>query len=133
MLLFAAIVVLDNAEIEKIFPSSNARTLLLMFGYIVAIMSFNYVMGLRGRNFMGWKVELALVSLFVFLFLAVFLPFGFPQLTENRDGGFAGFFETTSVDIAPEWAWSWIGVSALPLAVYIIWKLRRLKLWERSL
>src|SRR5690606_13796302 len=57
MALFAALVVIQNEELAKLVPVSTARTLSILFAYIVAMITFNYALAIKGRNFMGWKSE----------------------------------------------------------------------------
>lgn len=79
MILFAGIVVIQNEELGKIIPPSTARTLSIFFGYIVAMITFNYALAVKGRNFMGWKNEALIMLGFIVIFVGMFLPHAFPS------------------------------------------------------
>ena len=132
-MLFAALVALDNQELEKIIPPSVFRSLSLMFGYVVAILGFNYAMAVRGRNFMGWKVEAAMISGFIIIFVSLLIPYAFPYETEIETGGVAGLFATRDVEREPRWALSWLVLLSVPMFGYVFYKLRSMNLWKRSL
>ena len=132
-LLFAALVVMENRELEKLVPPSAFRSLALMCGYIVAIFGFNYAMAVRGRNFMGWKVEAAMIVGFVIIFVSLFLPFAFPNETEVESSGLTGLFGAAEIESEPRWAFSWLLLCSLPMFAYVYYKLRTMELWKRSL
>lgn len=65
LFVFTALVLLENRELEKVFPHSLTRSLAILSGYCVAILSTNYFMALRGRNFIEWKLELLIAFNFI--------------------------------------------------------------------
>jgi len=75
---FTALVAVDNNELEKIFPPSTVRSLSLLAGYSVAILSSNYLMAIRGKNFTFWKIEILISINFIIFFLAILSPWLFP-------------------------------------------------------
>ena len=83
LFVFTALVLLDNREVEKIFPHSFIRSLAILFGYCVAILSTNYFMAIRGRNFIHWKLEILIALNYVLFFSACTLPWLFPIFAES--------------------------------------------------
>ena len=131
-LLFAALLVNDNRELQKLVPPSPFRSLSIMFGYIVALISFNYMMAVRGRNFMGWKVEAALTSGFICIFVSLFLPFAFPRESEIETNGLISFVIGNEKTEQPRWTLSFLIIMSFPLFFYSFNKLRSLDIWKRS-
>lgn len=130
--LFTALVVLENKEIAKIIPHSPFRSLSLFFGYIVGILSYNYLSAHRGRNHMGWKVEACLMLAVITVFAAFYFTFAFPsQVEETSDFAF-GLFERTSYDSEPNWAVAWLSLGALLPLGYSLFKLSKMPLWQDS-
>ena len=84
LFVFTALVLLENREIQKLLPHSNMRSFAILFGYCVAILSTNYFMALRGRNFIEWKIELLIAFNYVLLFSALTIPFLFPILPDPQ-------------------------------------------------
>lgn len=128
--LFLGIVIVSNSELQKIIPESPFRSLSIMFFYIVAIMSFNYMLALRGQNFMGWKVEGAIVTFFAFIFASFFLPYCFPLNVEVEAGGLIGWIGATDVQQKPNWAFLWFLLPSIIFIIYAYLKLRKMDLWN---
>ena len=84
LFIFTALLVLENKELQKFVPSSPLRSIALICGYSVAILSANYLMAIRGNNLTNWQAEL-LISLNFIIFLAsATLPWLLPIVTETK-------------------------------------------------
>lgn len=132
-LLFTSLVILDNEELHKVIPPSPFRSLAIFFGYMVALISFNYISAARGKNFMGWKVEGAIALGFLFVFAGFYFPFAFALETEIVSGGVAGLFQSAETETAPDWQYLWLAVLAVPAFAFAFWKLLSMPLWKESL
>lgn len=127
MMIFAAIVVLQNAELEKVVPSSPARTMMLLFGYTLSIITFNYAMAIKGRNFMGWKIEAVTMIGAALVFSGIFLAHGFPVVKEVKSESWIPFISSQISE--PNWAWVWLSAAGLPFLAIALKMLRSLPLW----
>ncbi len=132
MVLFAGIVVIQNGELEKLLPPSTARTLAILFGYVVAILTFNYALGLKGRNFMGWKNEAMLIIGFVIVFIAMFLPHAFPMQEVVVSESWIPFLPKEDTYLKPDWKLALIGVLALPFFIKCWMGIKSMPLWCSS-
>ena len=123
LFVFTALVLLDNREVEKIFPHSFIRSLAILFGYCVAILSTNYFMALRGRNFIHWKLEILIALNYILFFSAWTLPWLFPIFTESAGPWWQPWRKATH----PEQNLAFYGILILqiPLLLYTIVKVRR--------
>ena len=119
MLVFSALLLLDNKEAEKLIPRSSLRSLTLILGYCVAILTSNYALAVRGRNLMDWRTEILLSLNFIALFVVCTLPWFFPVVTHCARWK-VWCSESRSPDLALYWA---IAVQA-PLALYGIVRVR---------
>lgn len=131
-LVFSGIVVLENEEINKLIPPSTAKSMAMIFGYLVALISFDYLMAIRGGNFMGWKIELSMMLGVAAVFIAIMLPFAFPESESVRSEGITRFFGFTTVESRPNWSFLWISFMAVPLFVYSVRELMKLPLWREG-
>lgn len=129
-LVFSGIVVLENEELNKLVPPGAAKSMAMIFGYLVAMVSFNYLMAIRGGNFMGWKIELSMMLGLAALFIAILVAFAFPQSQSVRAEGVRGLVGLTVVDSRPNWTFLWGGVLAIPLLAYSFRELTKLPLWQ---
>lgn len=130
MALFAGIVVIENEELGKLVPPSTFRTMAILFGYILAMLTFNYALGVKGRNFMGWKNEAAIMTGFILVFTALFLPFAFPVSESVVTESWIPFRSEESVHFKPNWLFALIAGFALPLFVKAWLGIRAMSLWK---
>ena len=130
MVLFAGLVVLENEELGKLVPPSPVRTLAILFAYIVAIITFNYALAAKGRNFMGWQNEALIMVGFILLFVGMFLPHGFPQSEIIRTESWIPFRSREDVMLKANWGYSVISAFALPF-FYFAWQgIKEMPLWK---
>ncbi|WP_194756639.1 hypothetical protein [Aliidiomarina indica] len=130
MMLFTAIVIVQNEELGKLVPPSTIRTLALMFGYIVALCTFNYAMAIKGRNFMGWQNELFIMLGFVIVFIAMFLPHAFPTNEVTRVDSWVPFMSKETFVLKANWKFAYILFLAVPFFM-VAWKrIKELDLWK---
>lgn len=129
MVLFAGIVVVQNEELGKLLPPSTSRTLAILFGYVVAILTFNYALGLKGRNFMGWKNEALLVGGFIVVFIAMFLPHAFPIQEVVVSDSWIPFRSEENTHLKPNWKLAWGCLLALPLFIKSWMGIKSMPLW----
>lgn len=135
MMIFVGIVVLQNQELQKIIPASNARSFGLFFGYVVAIITFDYALAVKGRNFMGWKVEGAIVAGVAMAFAGAFFPFAFPvieSVPSERVYGLLGWAGLEADSIEPNWTLSWLSLLSVPFFIMAFWHLANMQLWRES-
>lgn len=129
MLLFAGIVVMQNNELDKIFPPSTARTLTILFGYIVAIISYNYALATKGNNFMGWKNEALIIIGFIIVFIGMFLPHAFPTTDIQVNQSWIPFMSSETEKFKPNWIYAIFTLLSLPF-FYKAWQgIKRMPLW----
>ncbi|MCE8004408.1 hypothetical protein [Billgrantia ethanolica] len=132
MVLFAGIVVIQNEELGKLIPPSTARTLSILFAYIVAMTTFNYALAAKGRNFMGWKSEIFIMSGFAVTFVGMFLPHAFPSSQVVVTESWIPFSSKENTFLKPSWFYAPISFIALPL-FYKSWReIRDMPLWQSS-
>jgi uncharacterized membrane protein len=130
MILFAGIVVIQNEELGKLIPPSIARTLTILFAYIVAMITFNYALAMKGRNFMGWKNEMLIMIGFILVFLGMFLPHAFPTSEVKVTEGWFSFFSKEYTQLKANWFFAVISLLALPF-FFKAWKgIRAMPLWQ---
>ena len=129
-LVFSGIVVLENEELNKLVPPSAAKSMAMIFGYLVAMVSFSYLMAIRGGNFMGWKIELSMMLGLAALFVSILLAFAFPEIASVRAEGVRGFVGFTEVNSRPNWTFLWGGALAVPFFAYSFRELTKLPLWQ---
>ena len=120
MIMFAALVVVQVDELEKIIPDSSERSLAIFFGYVVALISFNYALGLRGGNFIGWKTESSIVLAIIFVFAGVFFPFAFPLEEAVQKSSWWGLREDSVIQEKPNWNYAWFAVIAVPFLGLVV-------------
>nr|WP_156889269.1 hypothetical protein [Halomonas sp. 1513] len=130
MILFAGIVVIQNDELGKIFPPSTARTLAILFAYIVAMITFNYALATKGRNFMGWENEALIMIGFVIIFVGMFLPHAFPSSEVIRSESWIPFSSKEVTKLKPNWMYALVSLMAIPF-LYKAWRgIRAMPLWR---
>lgn len=125
MVTFAAIVVLSNDALKELFPGSASRSLAIMFGYIVAIITFNYALAIKGNNLMPWKVELSMVVGVLAVFVAVFLPFAFSRYVVVESEGIFSFLRKGGEYAEPNWYYSIMGLLSFPFFYQVFLGLKR--------
>lgn len=130
LFVFTALVLLENRELEKVFPHSLTRSLAILSGYCVAILSTNYFMALRGRNFIEWKLELLIAFNFILFFSALTLPWLFPVFGETPGPWWQPWRKVTH----PEQNIAFYGVLVLqiPLLIFTTFKVRHYLLLDRE-
>lgn len=114
MALFAALVVIQNEELAKLVPVSTARTLSILFAYIVAMITFNYALAIKGRNFMGWKSESLVMLGFILVFVGMFLPHAFPVSGVVETKSWLPFVSKQQLMFKPDWRYSGIAALSIP-------------------
>lgn len=130
MILFAGIVVVQNEELGKLVPPSTARTLSILFAYIVAMMTFNYALAIKGRNFMGWRNEAYIVVGFMFLFVGMFLPHAFPTAKIVVTESWIPFSSKKETTFKADWRFSLVSVLSI-LFFYKAWRgISSMPLWK---
>ncbi len=132
MVLFAGIVVIQNEELGKLIPPSTARTLSIFFAYIVAMITFNYTLAVKGRNFMGWKNEALIMIGFIFAFVGMFLPHAFPTSEVIATESWIPFSSEEITHLKANWVYASISFLAVPV-LYLAWKgINKMPLWSSS-
>lgn len=132
MILFAGIVVIQNEELGKIIPPSTARTLSIFFGYIVAMITFNYALAVKGRNFMGWKNEALIMMGFIFTFVGMFLPHAFPSSEVVVDESWIPFSSEETTHLKANWMYALVSLLSLPF-LHLAWKgISQMPLWRSN-
>jgi hypothetical protein len=106
------IVIVENSEINKLFPPSPAKFIALALGYIAAIFSTNYILALRGNNFTTYKIELLAMFICVILFLGFYCPFSFQNITVTSKW----YFLSTETK-QPNYYYFYLLVLACPAAI----------------
>lgn len=114
LLVFTALVAIENKELEKLLPPSKSRSLALLFGYTVAILSSNYLMAIRGRNFTNWKTELLISFNYVWLFSTILLPWLFPISVDIDTPWYKPFSDST--ERVPNFWFLFMGMVQIPVA-----------------
>lgn len=114
LLVFTALVVIENKELEKLLPPSTFRSLALLLGYTVVILSSNYLMANRGRNFTIWRTELLITFNYVWLFSAILLPWLFPLSVDIDKPWYKPFADST--ETAPNYWYLAMLVIQIPIA-----------------
>jgi len=122
LFIFTALLVLDNKEIQKVLPHGPLRSLVLLFGYITAILTTNYVMALRGRNLTDWVTEALISANFVLFFAAMTLPWLFPVAIEST-GPWWRFWKKVLTEEANLWLYALL-VLQVPLLVVTVARVR---------
>jgi hypothetical protein len=131
MVLFAGIVVIQNEELGKLIPPSTARTMSILFAYIVAIATFNYTLAAKGRNFMGWKNEALIMLGFFAVFVGMFLPHAFPTSQVIVSESWIPFSAKETTHLKANWAYAPISLIAIPF-VYKAWAgVRAMPIWSK--
>ena len=121
-LVFTALLVLENKELQKVLPHGALRSLVLLLGYSTAILSTNYIMAVRGRNLTHWKTE-ALISMnFVLFFAAITLPSLFPAPVEP-DASWWKFWQDKSAEEPRNWLYALLLVQ-VPLLLVTVARVR---------
>lgn len=94
--IFSVLVVLGATEINKIFPNTPTRSLAILLGSIVPILTSNYFLAIRGRNFINWETELLISLNFILLYSVILLPWLFPLSVEAEHPWYMPFFDSTN-------------------------------------
>lgn len=128
MMIFAAIMVLQNDELTKIIPDTPARSMAIFFGYIVAIFGFNYASAIKGRNFMGWKVESLTMAGLFFLFAGIFFSQAFPTSEIIKSNSWIPFLGSEEIK-KPNYWYTLLSVLALPLFFAAASLVRKKRAW----
>lgn len=123
LFIFSALVVLENVELRRIIPHSTPRSLALLFGYCVAILSTNYFMALKGRTLTDWFTEILIALNFVAFLAAMLLPSLFPLSTELPCSWWKPWCTRTTS--APNESLYWFAVLQVPLFVFAVIRVRR--------
>jgi hypothetical protein len=114
--IFAAHMILDNSEINKIVGPSATKTLASLCAGIVSILTVNYWTAIKGRNQTDWLTETTIAANFALLFGISLLPYLFAEATQER--GWKDFLlgrpKTWNV-VKADWAYG-LYVLQLPLA-----------------
>lgn len=131
MMIFAAIVILQNDELTKIVPDTPARSMAIFFGYIVAIFGFNYASAIKGRNFMGWKVESLTMAGLLFLFAGIFFPQAFPTSEIIDSDSWIPFLGSEEVN-RPNYWYTMLSIPALPLFFSAASIVRKKRAWKEG-
>ncbi|MFO7818270.1 MAG: hypothetical protein R6V39_11420 [Desulfovibrionales bacterium] len=132
MILFAGIVVIQNDELGKIIPPSTERTLSIFFAYIVVMITFNYALAVKGRNFMGWKNEALIMIGFILVFVGMFLPHAFPTSELVVTESWIPFSSTETEHLKANWAYAPIAILSIPF-FYKAWiEIRAMPLWTAT-
>ncbi|MEA1969251.1 MAG: hypothetical protein U9N77_13680 [Thermodesulfobacteriota bacterium] len=129
--LFFAIVIIDNNEIQKILPATPFRTLSLMFIYIATLMTYNYILGIKGDNLMEWKIESSIILAFGFVFAAFFLPFGFPLEVEKDTSFIKSILGFANIQKKPDWFYLFLLLPATGFFIYGFYRLKT-QLFEKQ-
>lgn len=130
MILFAGIVVIQNQELGKLIPPSTPRTLVILFAYIVSMITFNYALAAKGRNFMGWKNEFFIMLGFIIVFIGMFLPHAFPNADTVKTESWIPFMKDEVTHLKANWYYALISLLGLPF-FYKAWQgVRVLPVWN---
>lgn len=65
--IFSGLVVIENRQLHKLLSPTFARSMMILVGYCLAVISVNYALALRAKNFTNWRTELTFVAFFVVL------------------------------------------------------------------
>lgn len=131
MMIFAAIVILQNEELKKIVPDTPIRSLAIFFSYIVAIFGFNYASAIKGRNFMGWKAEFLTITGLFFLFAGVFASQAFRSVDVVDSNVWIPFFSGSEVS-KPNYWYLLLSTPALPLFYFAADIVRKTRVWREG-
>jgi len=124
LFIFTTLVLLDNKEVQKVFPHSAMRSLAIFCGYSVAIMSTNYFMALRGRNLVDWKSEILIAANFIIFFAVCTLPFLFPVIRESQEHAWKIWEKTVYTEANP--VFYWIIIFQIPLLFFTAVKVKKI-------
>ena len=84
LLIFTALLVLENNELRKLIPHGPLRSFVILFGYSLTILTTNYLMALRGRNLIQWRTELLISTNYILFFAGATLPWLFPTALDSH-------------------------------------------------
>ena len=132
MVLFAGIVVMQNEELGKIVPPSTARTLSIFFAYIVSMITFNYALATKGRNFMGWKNEALIMIGFIVAFVGMFLPHAFPTSQVIMTESWIPFSTKEATQLKANWVYALVSLISLPFFYKAFQGIMAMPLWKST-
>lgn len=131
MMIFAAIVILQNYELTKIVPDTPFRSMAIFFGYIVAVFGFNYASAIKGRNFMGWKVESLTMLGLLFLFAGMFFSYAFPTSEIIKNDSWIPFLSPTYIN-KPNYWYALLAIPTFPLLFSAANIVRKSRVWKEG-
>lgn len=124
---FSVIAIEQNQEIVKIAPDSFVRSVLLILGPSVGLISMNYIFGLRGGNFHNWKTEVYLILGYILCFTSFTLPYVFPLAKVAPKEYYFMTDEHGIYDITPNWTYSILMLASLWLFFRVYASIKRNK------
>jgi len=122
LFIFTALLILDNKELHKFAPPSTLRSAAILCGYTAGILSLNYIMAVRGRNFSHWLVELLISFNFILLLATATLPWLFPTTIESAGNWKTLWVSTKTTE--PNYNYFWLLILEIPLFLYTAYRIR---------
>lgn len=121
---FAGMVLVENRELHKLLSPTVARSMMLLLGYCVAIISMNYYLAIRAQNFTDWRTELSFICFFVVLVIGWLGGYLFP-LTIKVPAPFWKLWASESM-YSPNYSFMLIWLLLIPIGTISFIRLKRL-------
>jgi hypothetical protein len=122
--IFAGLVVAENKELHKFIPPTSTRSLMILVGYIGAIISMNYILAIRGKNFTHWKTEIAFVSFFTVFVTGWLASYLFPLSAKVPKPAYKIWVFSDNIIQAPDFKYLFFWILLLPIGKFCFSRLR---------